>query len=76
MPLPLTPHLTPRELQDLVLIVAGCTNAQIAAELCLACHTAEEYVSRLLSKFHVRNRTQLAMKAVELQLTDRQRLSA
>ncbi len=76
MALALLPYLTPRELRVLRLIAAGCTNAQIAAELSLARHTVESYVSRLFHKFQVENRVQLVVKLIELRQRRHERFLA
>ena len=76
MLLPFAPHLTPRELQLLGLIASGCTNAQIADRMCVARHTVDNYVSRLLAKWHARNRTQLVVKFLKRQRKDHERLWA
>ncbi len=65
MPLSLLPHLTAREVEVLALILAGRTNAQIARRLCLAHHTVDNYVTRLIAKFQVGNRAGLVIKVVE-----------
>lgn len=52
--------LTPRERRILDLITQGCTNREIAAELFLAEKTVRNYVSNLLGKLGLRNRTQAA----------------
>ncbi len=67
MPLPFVPHLTPRDLQLIVFIASGYTNAEIAEAMCLARHTVDSYVSKLLEKSRARNRMQLVMKVSERQ---------
>lgn len=52
--------LTPREREILDLIAQGRTNREIAEELFLAEKTVRNYVSNLLSKLGMRNRTQVA----------------
>jgi len=50
--------LSPRERKILELMVAGMTNRQIAAEIFLAEKTVKNYVSNLLAKLGLANRTQ------------------
>ncbi len=63
--------LTPRELDALELLVAGKTNRQIAKELHLSLSTVKGHTERLISKLGVSDRTQAAVKAVELGLVAR-----
>lgn len=62
--LPSGPELTDREREILGLIVAGRTNPQIARELYLAPGTVRNYVSTLLQKLEVEDRTRAAVEAV------------
>jgi DNA-binding CsgD family transcriptional regulator/tetratricopeptide (TPR) repeat protein len=55
--------LTDRERQVLVLVAAGATNREIAAELFMAEKTASVHVSRILGKLGVRSRTEAAAVA-------------
>lgn len=55
--------LTDRELEVLDRIAQGETNAEIGAALHLSTATARTYVSRILSKLHARDRTELAIRA-------------
>lgn len=57
--------LTPRELEVTKLVARGMSNAEIAAELYLSRETAKTYVSRILLKLELRDRTQLAVRAHE-----------
>ena len=57
--------LTPREHEVLVLLAAGATNAEIAAELFLGETTVKTHVSRVLTKMHARDRAQLVVVAYE-----------
>ena len=62
---PLTSPLSDRELQVLKLIGAGKNNSEIADELCIAIKTVRCHVSNILSKLHLRDRTQAAVHAWE-----------
>lgn len=57
--------LSERELDVTRLIARGLSNAEIAGELYISTETAKTYVSRILVKLHVRDRTQLAILAHE-----------
>jgi two-component system, NarL family, response regulator LiaR len=52
--------LSPRELDVLRLIAVGTSNSAIAKALVLSEHTVKGYVSTVLSKLHVTDRTQAA----------------
>jgi two-component system NarL family response regulator len=58
------PALTPREADVLRLIVEGCDNREIAAELVISGETVKSHVSSILEKLEVRNRIQAAVAAV------------
>ena len=58
-------ELTPRELDVLRLIAAGASNKQIAATLSLSLGTVKGYVSAILPKLGVGDRTQAALFAVK-----------
>ena len=62
--------LTPRELGVLRSLAAGKTNRQIAQELHLSLSTVKRHLERIISKLGVPDRTQAAVKAVELGLID------
>jgi len=55
---------TPRDLDVLRLLAAGDTNREIAEHLCLTDGTVKNYVSTLLSKTNLHDRTQLAIWAI------------
>lgn len=55
--------LTPRERELATAVGEGLTNAQIAARLGVTPASAKTYVSRLLDKLGLQNRTQLAITA-------------
>ena len=64
--LPPTPEpLTPRELETLRLIARGLTNQEIAAELIIHEYTVGKYVSSILAKLQLSNRTQAALYALK-----------
>ena len=56
--------LTPRELDTLRLIARGLSNQEIAAELFVNERTIAKYVSNILNKLHLANRTQAALYAL------------
>lgn len=64
-PLP-TEHLTERELDVLRLLAEGESNARIARHLDLSHKTVQNYVSRILDKLQVTDRTQAALLAQRL----------
>jgi len=63
--------LSPRELEVTRLVAQGLSNAEIGAELFISAETAKTYVSRILTKYGVRDRTQLAVHAHEAGLLRR-----
>jgi len=56
--------LTPRELETLRLIARGLSNQEIAATLVVHERTIAKYVSSILNKLHLANRTQAALYAI------------
>jgi DNA-binding NarL/FixJ family response regulator len=60
--------LTPRELEVLQLLVQGKSNPQIAQELMISRLTAKTHVERIIRKLGVSDRTQAALRALELGL--------
>ena len=61
--------LTVREREVARLIVAGCSNREIAERLVISERTAEAHVSSLLSKAGLRSRAQLAVWVIQQGLT-------
>lgn len=72
----LTPHnkrrglesLTDREMQIFELIGQGVSTSEIAARLTLSVHTIETHREKIRHKLHLRNGTELVVRAVEWQL--------
>jgi DNA-binding NarL/FixJ family response regulator len=60
--------LTPRETEVLSYLASGKTNRQIAKELHLSLSTVKRHLEHILAKLKVSDRTQAAVKAVELGL--------
>jgi NarL family two-component system response regulator LiaR len=60
-----THGLTKRELDVLALLVEGKTNKEIAEELFLSASTIRDYVSQILDKLDVSNRTEAAAMAIQ-----------
>ncbi len=65
-----TDPLTPRELETLRLISSGLSNQEIAHKLVVQERTVAKYVSSILDKLHLANRTQAALYAVRKGLTE------
>jgi DNA-binding NarL/FixJ family response regulator len=63
---PLDDALTPRETEVLELLTTGQTNQQIAQTLSISKGTAKVHVERIIRKLGVSDRTQAAVKAIEL----------
>jgi DNA-binding NarL/FixJ family response regulator len=62
--------MSKREMDILILVAKGKTNNEISDELELGNGTVRNYISGLLDKLMVDNRTQLTIKAKELGLVD------
>ncbi len=60
--------LSPREVDILRLVAAGKTNGEIAEELVISLSTVKTHVQHIISKLKVSDRTQAAVRAVELGL--------
>ena len=61
--------LTPRETEVLGLLTTGRTNQQIAQTLTISKGTAKVHVERIIRKLGVSDRTQAAVRAIELGFT-------
>jgi DNA-binding NarL/FixJ family response regulator len=68
MPEPLLQPLTPRESEVLQHIAKGETNREIATALTIAPGTVKIHVERIIAKLGVSDRTQAAVRAIELGL--------
>ncbi|BDT92856.1 response regulator transcription factor [Nocardia sputorum] len=58
-------ELTDREREVMALVAEGLTNAEIGERLYMSPATARTHVSRILTKLHARDRTQLVVLAYE-----------
>lgn len=67
-----TVKLSPRELEALHLLALGKTNRQIAQEMLVSLSSVKAYVGRIIDKLGVSDRTQAAVRAVELGLLPEQ----
>ena len=67
---PLNEPLSGRELEVLRLLAQGRTNQQIAQTLLFSVHTVKAHVRRIIAKLGVSDRTQAAVRAMELGLLD------
>jgi DNA-binding NarL/FixJ family response regulator len=63
--------LTPREVEVLVAVARGLSNAEIGDSLYMSAATAKTHVGRLLTKLGARDRTHLVIAAYEAGLLDR-----
>jgi two-component system, NarL family, response regulator LiaR len=62
-------NLSNREYEVLQLITKGCSNSEIADNLCLSLSTVKTHVSNLFVKMDVKSRTQAIEKAKRLRIT-------
>ena len=62
--------ITPREVEVLRLLARGLTNPQIADDLAVARGTVKIHVQNIIAKLGVSDRTQAAVRAIELGLLD------
>jgi DNA-binding NarL/FixJ family response regulator len=65
---PLVEPLSERELEVLQQVATGASNKEIAAELFITEGTVKNHLTNILGKLGVRDRTQAALKAKELEL--------
>jgi len=72
----MTETLTRRELETLRLIARGLSNQEIAVVMVVHERTIAKYVSSILNKLHLANRTQAALYAINQGLTVTPRQSA
>ncbi len=61
-------RLSPRELEVLLLLTQGQTNREIAQNLIVSVSTVKIHVEHILAKLGVSDRTQAAVRAIELGL--------
>jgi two-component system, NarL family, response regulator LiaR len=71
-----TEHLTRRELEILELVTDGLANKEIAWKLRISEKTVKSHVSRILNKFGVQSRTQVAVRAARSGLVRPERMRA
>jgi DNA-binding NarL/FixJ family response regulator len=67
--MPLAVTLTERELETLRLIARGLSNQEMALEMSIHENTVAKYVSAVLAKLQLTNRTQAALYAIRMGLT-------
>jgi DNA-binding NarL/FixJ family response regulator len=68
-------RLTPRELDVLRLVAQGQTNAEVATHLTVSIGTVKTHIEHIIAKLGVADRTQAAVRAVELGLLSARRLT-
>ena len=59
-------ELTPREIEVVNLLRTGCTNQQIARELCITEGTVKTHITHILNRLGLKNRLQIAIYANSL----------
>jgi two-component system, NarL family, response regulator LiaR len=69
-PAPLPKGITPREAEVLKLLAQGRTNPQIAQDLTVSRGTVKIHVQNIIAKLGVSDRTQAAVRAIELGIFD------
>jgi DNA-binding NarL/FixJ family response regulator len=62
---PSRPSLTPREREVLALVVAGCTNKEIATQFSVSEETIKHHLTRMFDKVGASNRLELAMMTTQ-----------
>ena len=62
--------LTPREAEVLRLLALGLTNREIAREMMFSVSTVKNHIQHIITKLDASDRTQAAVRAVELELID------
>ncbi len=62
---PSRPSLTPREREVLALVVAGCTNKEIASKFSVSEETIKHHLTRMFDKVGASNRLELAMMTTQ-----------
>jgi len=60
-----TDPLTPREVDTLHLLAQGLSNKEISSEMVVDVRTVAKYVSSILRKLHLANRTQVALYVLQ-----------
>ncbi|WP_199266887.1 helix-turn-helix domain-containing protein [Pseudomonas viridiflava] len=60
---------TLREQEVLALLLQGCTNKEIAQQLCISGYTVRDHVSSLLRKNQARTRAELMARCMSFLLT-------
>jgi len=63
-PLPGPGNLSPRERELLTLLAQGCTDAQIADQLCISIRTVRSHLDRIRDKTNCRRRADLTRLAL------------
>jgi NarL family two-component system response regulator LiaR len=67
---PMPEGITPREVEVLRLLAQGRTNLQIAQDLAVSRGTIKSHVQNIIAKLGVSDRTQAAVRAIELGILD------
>lgn len=63
-------NLSPREVESLKLLVRGFSNSEIASKLCVSEQTVKKEFVDIFERLGVKNRTQAAVKSVQMGLLD------
>lgn len=75
-PMPPDAGMTPREIELLEWLTQGLTNQQIAAQMFVSEGSVKQYMNRIGTKLGVKSRTQILIKAIQLNLVDPRRAPA